>query len=181
MPFQSYEAAPWQAAVAAGRFIKEGHAHAVKLEGGERVADSIRAILKANVPVMGHVGLTPQSIHQQGGYRVQGKSRKEFQQVLREAKLLEKLGVFALVIEGVPFALGKKITQALKIPSIGIGAGPYCDGQILVLDDMLGLSEAEPPKFVKKYADLRKQAVIGLSKYVKDVRTRRFPTLKNSY
>ncbi len=181
MPFHSYEAAAWKAATAAGRFLKEAGAHAVKLEGGERVKESILAILKSNVPVMGHLGLTPQSVHRMGGYRVQGKTPKDQRQLLREAKLLEKWGAFALVLEGVPADLGRRITRTLKIPTIGIGAGPHCDGQILVLDDAIGLSVPPRPKFVKAYAELRRSAVTGLTRYVSEVRSRRFPTDKESY
>lgn len=181
MPFQSYEAAPWQAAVAAGRFVKEGGAVAVKVEGGERVAESIKAILKANVPVMGHLGLTPQSVNQQGGYHVQGKHRVEAQRLLKEAKLLQGLGVFSIVLEGVPAKLGQKITNALKIPTIGIGAGVGCDGQILVFDDVVGLSEGTSPKFVAKYADVRPLLVSALERYAKDVRAKRFPKNQHSY
>lgn len=181
MPFQSYEAAPWQASQAAGRFIKEGGATAVKVEGGRRVAESISAILKANIPVMGHLGLTPQSVNKEGGYRVQGREAAAAKKLFDDAKLLEKLGVFAIVLEGIPAALGKKITRALRVPTIGIGAGPDCDGQILVLDDVLGLSEGPSPKFVKAYANLRGVMVKALSSYASDVRARKFPSLRNSY
>jgi 3-methyl-2-oxobutanoate hydroxymethyltransferase len=181
MPFHSYEAAPAKAAITAGRFLKEAGAQAVKVEGGERIKDSILAILKSNVPVMGHLGLTPQSIHRMGGYRVQGKTPADQRQLLREAKLLEKWGAFAIVLEGIPAALGHKITRALRVPTIGIGAGPDCDGQILVLDDAIGLSVAPRPKFVKAYAELRVAALNGLRRYASDVRGRRFPTDKESY
>jgi 3-methyl-2-oxobutanoate hydroxymethyltransferase len=181
MPFQSYEAAPWQAAVAAGRFVKEGSAAAVKVEGGKRIADSIRAILKANVPVMGHLGLTPQSIHQQGGYRVQGKEPGEGAKLLREALFLQKLGVFSLVLEGIPAVLGSRISKALKIPTIGIGAGSGCDGQVLVLDDLLGMTEGPSPKFVARYAQLRPIMVSAVQRFAKDVRARRFPRDRHSY
>jgi len=181
MPFLSYEAAPWEAALTAGRFMKEGGAHAVKLEGGERVADSIRAILRANVPVMGHLGLTPQSINLQGGYRVQGKRPQDASRLIKDALLLEKLGVFALVLEGIPRSLGKAITKKLKIPTIGIGAGPDCDGQILVLDDLLGMSAGPSPKFVKKYANLHPLMLQAISSYNTDVRRRRFPGKDQSY
>lgn len=180
MPFHSYEAAPWKAADAAGRFLKEG-AQAVKLEGGARVADSVKAILKANVPVMGHLGLTPQSVVRDGGYRVKGRGAREARELLAEAKLLEKLGVFAIVIEGVPAPLGKRITRALKIPTIGIGAGPHCDGQILVFDDLVGLTPGPLPKFVKPYASLRAPVISAVRRYAADVREKRFPTLVHSY
>jgi len=181
MPFQTYEAAPWKAAVAAGRFLKEGRAQAVKLEGGERVADSIKAILKANVPVMGHLGLTPQSIYQEGGYRVHGRKPQEARRLFNEAKLLQKLGVFALVLEGVPGNLARRISRALRIPTIGIGAGVGCDGQVLVLDDLLGFSESPSPKFVKKFANLRPLMEKAIRAYRSDVLRRRFPGPQNTY
>lgn len=180
MPFLSYEAAPWQAAIAAGRFIKEGGAVAVKLEGGRRVEKSIRAILNANVPVMGHLGLTPQSVNREGGYRVQGRMPKDARDLLADARLLEKLGVFSVVLEGVPAPLGRKISRALKIPTIGIGAGSGCDGQILVLDDLLGISESLP-KFAAKYADLRKPMASAVRRYAADVRSGKFPDDAHSY
>jgi 3-methyl-2-oxobutanoate hydroxymethyltransferase len=181
MPFLSYEAAPWQAAIAAGRFIKEGGAKAVKLEGGKRVAKSIEAILKANVPVMGHLGLVPQSVYQKGGYFVQGKKPADAAALIKEAKLLQSLGVFALVLEGIPSALAKKITKTLRIPTIGIGAGPFCDGQILVFDDVVGMSEGTSPKFVKRFADVRKSMVQAIRLYQSDVEKKKFPTEAQSY
>lgn len=181
MPFQSYEAAPWKAAVAAGRFVKEGNAAAVKLEGGKRVAESVRAILKAKVPVMGHLGLTPQSFHEMGGYKVQGREKKEAAQILSDAKLLEKLGVFAIVLEGIPVNLAKRISGQLRIPTIGIGAGPHCNGQVLVLDDLLGMGEGASPKFVARYANLRPVMNVALKKFASDVRHREFPKDIHSY
>lgn len=181
MPFMTYEAAPWEAAKFAGHFLKKGRAHAVKCEGGRRIGPSIKAILKANIPVMGHVGLTPQSIHQFGGYRVQGKSPKQARKVLGEAKYLQSIGVFAIVLEGIPSELGKKITRSLKIPTIGIGAGVHCDGQVLVLDDLLGLQKTPPPKFVKKFANLRPTMINAIRKFRNDVQKRKFPTKEFSY
>lgn len=181
MPFQSYEWAPWQAAQSAGRFVKEGGAQAVKVEGGKRIIDSIKAILKANIPVVGHIGLTPQAYNKEGGYFVHGKSPSEGKKLLQEARLLEKTGVFCLVLEGIPAILGKKITKSLNIPTIGIGAGPHCDGQILVLDDMLGITEGHPPKFVKKYASLRQSMMRAVHSFTSDVSSRRFPTKSQSY
>ncbi len=181
MPFMSYEAAPWEAAKMAGRFIKEAGAQAVKLEGGRRVAPSIKAILDSNVPVMGHLGLTPQSVYKTGGYRVQGRKPSDANQLLKDAKLLQSLGVFSIVLEGVPAPLGKKISAALKIPTIGIGAGVGCDGQILVLDDMLGLSEGPIPQFVKSFASLRPQMVKAVQQYKSAVESRHFPTKMHSY
>ncbi len=181
MPFQSYEAAPWQASVAAGRFIKEGGAQAVKVEGGQRVGPSIEAILRANIPVMGHLGLTPQSVHPQSGYRVQGRGAREAANIIGAAKYLEKIGVFALVLEGIPAELGRKITKILKIPTIGIGAGSDCDGQILVFDDVVGLSEGPGPKFVKAYGNARAVMRRAIKHYADDVREKRFPTDRHSY
>jgi 3-methyl-2-oxobutanoate hydroxymethyltransferase len=181
MPFHSYEAAPWKAVLAAGRFIKEGGASAVKLEGGRRVGASIRRILDANIPVMGHLGLTPQSVHRDGGYHVKGRVRAEAEALLRDARYLQSLGVFSLVLEGIPAALGKKITHVLKIPTIGIGAGPWCDGQILVFDDLVGLTGGPSPKFVKRYADSRTIMAGAIARYAADVRSHRFPTEATSY
>ena len=181
LPFQSYECAPWQAAGTAGRFVKEAGAQAVKVEGGERILASVHAILHANVPVMGHLGLTPQSYHQESGYRVQGRTAASAARLLKEAKMLEKAGVFALVLEGVPSRLASKITKALKIPTIGIGAGVGCDGQILVLDDVLGFSDGPSPKFVRSYANVRAVMSKALRSYASDVRSKRFPDDRHSY
>jgi 3-methyl-2-oxobutanoate hydroxymethyltransferase len=180
MPFLSYEAAPWLAAQAAGRFVKEGGATAVKLEGGRRVEASIKAILNANVPVMGHLGLTPQSVNREGGYKVQARTPQTARQLLDEARRLEKLGVFSLVLEGVPADVGRRVSRALRIPTIGIGAGAGCDGQILVLDDLLGISESVP-KFAADYAGLRRPMVAAVRKYAEDVRSGRFPDDAHSY
>jgi 3-methyl-2-oxobutanoate hydroxymethyltransferase len=181
MPFHSYEAAPWKAAQNAGRFIKEGRAEAVKVEGGRRIGASIKAILKANVPVMGHLGLTPQSIHQEGGYHVHGKKTGEAEMILKEAKYLESLGVFSIVLEGIPAAVGRRVTKHLRIPTIGIGAGPDCDGQILVLDDMLGISQNKTPRFVQRYAHLLPLMEKAVRLYSSDVRSHLFPTHQHSY
>jgi 3-methyl-2-oxobutanoate hydroxymethyltransferase len=181
MPFQSYEADPREAVRMAGRFIKTGGAQAVKVEGGRRVGASIRAMINANIPVMGHLGLVPQSIHQKGGYFVQGRSPKDARFLLDEARYLESIGVFALVLEGIPAALGGKISKLLKIPTIGIGAGPGCDGQILVLDDVLGLGSGPTPKFVKKFADLRPLMERALSTYRREVESHRFPASQQTY
>ena len=180
MPFFSYEAAPWEAAKAAGRFVKEAGAAAVKVEGGRRIEASIRAILDANVPVMGHLGLTPQSVNRMGGFRVQGRMPKDARALLEDARRLEKLGVFSIVLEGVPADLGRKISRALKIPTIGIGAGAGCDGQILVLDDLLGISESAP-KFAAQYAHLRRVMSAAVRRYADDVRSGRFPDEAHSY
>lgn len=180
MPFLSYETSPDAAAHSAGRFIKEGGASAVKVEGGRRIEKSIRAILDANVPVMGHLGLTPQSVHRAGGYKVQARTPASARDLVSDAKRLEALGVFSIVLEGIPGEVGRRVSKALKIPTIGIGAGAQCDGQILVLDDLLGISEVVP-KFAQKYADLRKTMRGAVDRYAKDVRARRFPTDAHTY
>ncbi len=181
MPYLSYETDPREAAKLAGRFIKEGGAEAVKLEGGSRIAGSLRAILNANVPVMGHLGLTPQSVNKIGGFKVQGRKRTDAAHIIMDAKFLEKLGVFSIVLEGIPADLARKITKMLKIPTIGIGAGPDCDGQILVFDDLVGFSSPPLPKFVKRYANLKPQIVQALTQYRYEVITRRFPEKGHSY
>jgi 3-methyl-2-oxobutanoate hydroxymethyltransferase len=182
MPFLSYELDAAEAARAAGRLVKSGGAEAVKLEGaGPAILKSIRRILSANIPVMGHVGLTPQSVHRLGGYRVQGRDKKSAQATLSGALALEKTGVFAIVLEAVPADLAARITRRLKIPTIGIGAGAGCDGQILVIDDMLGLSEGPAPRFVKQYAALRRQAGDAVKRYCRDVRSGNFPGREHTY
>lgn len=170
MPFLTYQVSPEQALMSAGRLIKEGAAHAVKLEGGQRSAAAVAAIANADIPVMGHVGLTPQSVRRLGGFRVQ---RNE-QQILDDALAIEEAGAFALVIECVPAPLGEKITKAVKIPTIGIGAGPGCDGQILVMHDMLGLA-SHHPRFVKKYADLGQAVTQAVQSYCREVKAGSFP------
>ncbi|MFN0117190.1 MAG: 3-methyl-2-oxobutanoate hydroxymethyltransferase [Elusimicrobiota bacterium] len=181
MPFMSYEMAPWEAAKTAGKFIKSGGAQAVKVEGGKRIGPSIKAILEANIPVMGHLGLTPQSINIDGGYRVHGKTTAEAKLIEKDALYLQSLGVFSIVLEGIPELLAKKITKLLKIPTIGIGAGIHCDGQILVLDDVLGFNNTPVPKFVKKYAQIRPLMEKALERFKNDVLNRQFPGKENSY
>jgi 3-methyl-2-oxobutanoate hydroxymethyltransferase len=181
MPYLSYETDSREAARNAGILIKEGGAEAVKVEGGRRILPAVQTILKANVPVMGHLGLTPQSIHRLGGYRVQGRTKENARELLEDAKALERAGAFAIVLECIPKDLGRRITKAVSIPTIGIGAGRFCDGQILVVDDMLGLSSVPPPKFVKKYASLRAQTLKAVLRYKKDVKTRRYPSVEYSY
>src|SRR5438128_7176653 len=171
MPFMSFQVSPQQALENAGRLIKEGGAHAVKLEGGVRSAASIAAIASADVPVMGHVGLTPQSVRRFGGFRVQRDEAK----LLEDALATEQAGAFAVVVECVPAEVAQKITAALKIPTIGIGAGVGCDGQILVTHDMLGLFEELRPRFVKQYADLGADVVRAVSAYCQEVREGQLP------
>ncbi len=181
MPFMSYQLSPEQALENAGRFIKEAGAHAVKLEGGEEVLEAIRKITSAGIPVMGHIGLTPQSIHRIGGYRVQGRDEETAEKLKRDAKLLEEAGCFSIVLEAVPASLAREITESLSIPTIGIGAGPHCDGQVLVFHDVLGIFQEFKPKFVKRYANLRGQIVEAVSRYVREVREGLFPDEEHSY
>ncbi len=181
MPFMSYQASQEKAVENAGRFIKEAGAEAVKLEGGGWIKDMVYRIIQAGIPVLGHIGLTPQSIHQIGGYKVQGRDPERAKKLIEDALLLEQAGVFAIVLECVPSALARDITKKVHIPTIGIGAGPYCDGQILVIHDMLGLKPGHVPKFVKQYANLTEQIAKALEAYKKDVTAGKFPDKEHSY
>ncbi len=181
MPFMSYHVSDAEAVANAGRFIKEGGAEAVKIEGGLRVVDKIRAIVQAGISVMGHVGLTPQSIHQFGGYRIQGKNHQSGRQIKKDALELQKAGAFCVVIEGVLSDLAEEITRELTIPTIGIGAGPHCDGQILVTNDMLGLNDDFSPKFVKKYADVGQIMKIAFATYIEEIQSGVFPAEEHTY
>lgn len=181
MPFMSYQASPADAVRSAGRFLKEGGAEAVKLEGGRKVIPKIEAVLDGGIPVMGHIGLTPQSIHKMGGYRVQGKDPAEQSELLADAEALEDAGCFSIVLEGIPWELGKKISETLSIPTIGIGAGPHCDGQVLVTNDIIGYVEGRRPKFVRGYADVRTIVADAAARFVDDVKKGVFPSLDESY
>ncbi|MFQ5450749.1 MAG: 3-methyl-2-oxobutanoate hydroxymethyltransferase [Nitrospinaceae bacterium] len=181
MPFMSYQVSDEQAVANAGRFLQEGGAAAVKLEGGVRMASRVEAIVRAGIPVMGHIGLTPQSVHQFGGYRVQGKNYLDARQIKRDATELQQSGVFSIVLEGIPTELAREITESLKVPTIGIGAGPHCDGQILVIHDLLGLNPDFCPKFVKRYAELGDQIKSAVGNYVEEVRSGLFPGEEHSY
>ncbi|MBI5893924.1 MAG: 3-methyl-2-oxobutanoate hydroxymethyltransferase [Deltaproteobacteria bacterium] len=181
MPFLSYQISIEEAKRNAGRLVKEGGAEAVKLEGGENIADTIKAINDMGVPVMGHIGLMPQSVHKMGGYKVQGRTKKERQQIMKDAKAVEKAGAFSILLEGIPSGLAKKITESVSIPTIGIGAGLHCDGQVLVLHDMLGLYKDISPRFVKKYLDLNSMITNAVKDYIKDVEMKRFPEKKHSF
>ncbi len=181
MPFMSYQTSDAQAIENAGRFLKEGGAAAVKLEGGSHMAARVRALVEAGIPVMGHIGLTPQSVHQMGGYRVQGKTFQKARQIKQDAKDLEKAGAFAIVLEGMPSELAAEITADVKVPTIGIGAGPDCDGQILVMHDLLGLNTEFTPKFVKKYANLAEDVTQAVDAYIREVRSGTFPGEEHSY
>ena len=181
MPFMTYQTNAEEAFRNAGRVMKETGAGAVKLEGGERSADAARMMTRAGIPVMGHLGLTPQSIHQFGGYKPRGATPEEAAQMKIDAKILEEAGVFAIVIEKVPRELAKEITMSLKIPTIGIGAGPDCDGQILVMNDMLGMNEEFHPRFVRQYANLTEIVQGAVAKYVGDIKSGSFPSEGESY
>ncbi len=181
MPFGTFQASADDAVRNAVRFVQEGGAEAVKLEGGQAVASSAASIVAAGIPVMGHIGLTPQSVHALGGYRVQGRTSEAESQLLRDAASLEAAGVFAVVLEGIPLKLGSRITEALRVPTIGIGAGPYCDGQVLVLHDLLGFFDGFAPKFAKAYADLNTVIVEAVERFRADVEAGAFPDREHSY
>jgi len=181
MPFMSYQISAEEALRNAGRFLKETGCQAVKLEGGRDVAEITRRIVAAGIPVMGHIGLTPQSIHQFGGFKVQGKGDKAAQRILEDAKILEDSGAFSIVLECVPKELARTITASLEIPTIGIGAGVHCDGQVLVVNDMLGLFERFTPKFVKKYGQLNGLIRASVKTYIDEVKTGTFPDDSHSY
>ena len=182
MPFMSFQVSADEAFTNAGRIMKEAGASAVKLEGGvKNVIDAVSRMNDAGIPVMGHLGLTPQSIHKFGTYRARGKDPDEAAVIYKDAHLLEDAGAFSIVLEKIPAELGKKITESLKIPTIGIGAGNYCDGQILVYTDMLGLTVDFSPRFVRRYAQLYEIIKAGVKKYGEDVRSRSFPSEEESY
>jgi len=185
MPFLSYQAGICDAIANAGRLLKEGGVEAVKLEGGVNVVRVIKAIVNVDIPVMGHIGLTPQSVHRMGGFKVQGKKAGRQpgarQRLIEDACAVAEAGAFAVVLEGVPIDLAHEITEKLPIPTIGIGAGPYCDGQILVIHDLLGLTDRFAPKFVKRYADLQGVISQAVSAYLGDVRSGAFPLDEHSF
>lgn len=175
MPFMSYQVSVEEAVRNAGRFLQQGGMDAVKLEGGRERADAVRAIVGAGIPVMGHLGLTPQSVHQLGGFRAQGKNASAAKRLLEDAQILEDAGAFSLVLESVPARLAEYISKKISIPTIGIGAGLGCDGQVLVTHDLLGLFDRFTPKFVKKYANLHDAMNKAFTEYIDDVETKRFP------
>ncbi len=181
MPFSSYHIDCKEALRNATKFVKEAGAEAVKIEGGEKRSHMISKIVDAEIPVMGHIGLTPQSVNAMGGYKVQGKSLGAIEQLMRDAKALERAGVFSVVLEGIPREVATMITEELKIPTIGIGAGPDCDGQILVFHDLLGLSFGQPAKFVRRYADLNSVITTALEAYKNDVQRQSYPADAESY
>jgi len=181
MPFLSYHISVEESVRNAGRLIQEGSAHAVKLEGGRDVIDKVRAIVKAQIPVMGHLGLTPQSVNMFGGFKVQGKSEEQARRIIEDALLLQEAGVFAIVLECVPELLAKLITERLQIPTIGIGAGKYCDGQVLVVQDMLGMYSDMKPKFVKQYAGLSHVIKDAVQMFAKEVQQGEFPEQAHTF
>jgi 3-methyl-2-oxobutanoate hydroxymethyltransferase len=176
MPFMSYQVSPEQALQSAGRLVKEGHAQSVKLEGGQRSAAAVTKIVEAGIPVVGHIGLTPQSVNTLGGWRVQGRGEAAAEQLLEDAMAIQDAGAFSLVLEMVPAELASEITAALEIPTIGIGAGQDCSGQVLVCNDLLGFDMSFSPRFLKRYAELQDPMIAAIKDYVSEVRQGIFPT-----
>ena len=181
MPFLSYQVSPEEALRNAGRCLKEGGAEAVKLEGGESIVETIHRIVVAGIPVMGHLGLTPQSVHAFGGYGLQGSSAEAAERLKKDAKLLEQAGVFSMVLEKIPALLAKEVSESISVPTIGIAAGPHCDGQVLVTHDMLGLYEKFRLKFVRRYAEVGATIRDAAEKFSRDVKSGSFPSAEESY
>lgn len=181
LPFMSYQVTAKEALISAGRMMKEAGAHAVKLEGGKSIEKTVKKIVDAGIPVMGHLGLTPQSIYKFGTYKVRAKEEEEAEQLLKDARNLEKAGVFSIVLEKIPSPLAKKVTEELSIPTIGIGAGPHCDGQVLVTHDMLGLNKDFSPRFLRRYADLHTEMTNAVNRYITDVKEGDFPNENERY
>jgi 3-methyl-2-oxobutanoate hydroxymethyltransferase len=181
MPFLTYQVSPREAIRNCGRVMQETACHAVKLEGGAPMAETVRALVDIGIPVMGHLGLTPQSVHALGGYRVQGRDEQTAERLKADAKVLEEAGAFSIVLELVPAPLASQITKSLTIPTIGIGAGPACDGQVLVLPDMLGLNDRFSAKFVKRYAALAEDVREAVKLYAAEVREGRYPGPEHSF
>jgi 3-methyl-2-oxobutanoate hydroxymethyltransferase len=181
LPFGSYQSNSELAVASAIRIMKETGAHAIKLEGGEEVLESVKKIIAAGIPVMAHLGLTPQSIYKFGTYNVRAKEEAEANKLRKDAKLLEEAGCFALVLEKIPANLAKEVSSALHIPTIGIGAGKYCDGQVLVMHDMLGINTEFKPRFLRQYLNIHDQATKAVQKYIEDIRSNNFPNDNESY
>lgn len=181
MPFGSYQISAEEAVRNAIRVLKESGADAVKLEGGEEILPAIRQMIQSGVPVCGHLGLTPQSVNQFGGYGLRAKEEKEAEKLLHDARLLDEAGCFLIVLEKIPARLAAEVSKAVSCPTIGIGAGPYCDGQVLVLHDMLGMNQGFKPKFLRRFAELGQEVVTAVGDYVSAVRTGTFPSLDESY
>ncbi len=181
LPFMSYQVTTKEALISAGRMMKEAGAHAIKVEGGKPIINTVKRIVEAGIPVMGHLGLTPQSIYKFGTYKVRATEDQEAEELIRDAKLLEEAGCFSIVLEKIPAKLAKKVTSGLSIPTIGIGAGPDCDGQVLVIHDMLGLNKEFNPRFLRRYADLNSVMTEAVQKYIKDVKDKDFPNKDEQY
>ncbi len=181
MPFLSYQVSRQDAIFNAGLMLKECGADAVKLEGGERIADLIEELVSIGIPVMGHIGLTPQSVNVFGGYRVQGRTDKEIERLKNDAKAIEEAGVFSIVLESVPVEVAKEITESISVPTIGIGAGPYTDGQVLVFHDYLGIFEDIKPRFVKRYRELGREIIEATKEYIEEVKSGKFPAPMHSF
>ncbi|MFO7845498.1 MAG: 3-methyl-2-oxobutanoate hydroxymethyltransferase [Balneolaceae bacterium] len=181
LPFMSYQVTAKEALTSAGRMMKEAGAHAVKLEGGKTITKTVKRIVDAGIPVMGHLGLTPQSIYKFGTYKVRAKDEEEADQLLEDALKLEKAGVFSVVLEKIPSPLAERVTSELSIPTIGIGAGPHCDGQVLVTHDMLGLNKDFSPRFLRRYADLHSEMSSAVKHYISDVKEGDFPNENERY
>lgn len=181
MPFLSYQVSPEEAVRSAGRLLAEGGAQSVKLEGGEAMAPTVARLVAIGIPVVGHVGLTPQSVHAMGGFRVQGRTHEAAEAVVRDALAIEAAGAFSLVLEGIPVDVAAEVTARLSIPTIGIGAGPHCDGQVLVCNDLLGMDERFTPRFVKRFAHLEEVAAVALRTFGEEVRQGSFPTAEHSF
>ena len=181
MPFMSYQVSAVQAVESAGKLMKDGAFESVKLEGGAEIAEHVHRIVRAGIPVVGHVGLTPQSVHALGGFKVQGRGEEESERILKDARILEQAGAFCIVLEAVPPDVAERVTAELTIPTIGIGAGPACDGQVLVCTDLLGLSRGHRPKFAKRFAELGDASVAAVRAYVEEVRAGTFPSKEHTY
>lgn len=181
MPFLSYQTSIEDTIRNAGRFLKEAGAQAIKIEGGKEVANRVAALTRSEIPVMAHIGLTPQSIHKMGGYKIQGRTKESAKILLEDAKTLEDKGAFSIILEAIPSELAEIITKSLAIPTIGIGAGSMCNGQVLVLYDLLGLFERFTPTFVKKYANLKKETLNAIHQYIKEVEGGDFPSKEHSF
>ncbi len=181
MPFMSYQASTARAVASAGRLIQEGGFESVKMEGGEEIAERVSRITRLGIPVMGHIGMQPQSLHAYGGFKVQGRSPASAARIVASAKALEEAGVFAIVVEAVPADVAAQVTKAVTVPTIGVGAGAACDGQVLVCTDLLGMSQSHSPKFVKRYAELGTEVTDAVRRYAADVRSGAFPTADQAY
>lgn len=181
MPFMTYKLNAEQALANAGRFVQEGGVEGVKIEGGAEVAPMIRRLVDAGIPALGHIGLLPQSVHAMGGYKIQGRDEEDALRLIADARALEEAGAFAVVLEGIPAAVAARVTAAVSIPTIGIGAGAGCDGQILVISDVLGMTNKKIPKFTKKYADLFTTSLDATKQYAADVRNGTFPAAEHEY